>query len=599
MPDTPQRASARQSLPELEDHAAFERRHIGPDPGEQAAMLGALGFESRAALIDAVVPAAIRRKSAMDVGAPHTEGEALSALRRIAEKNRVFKSYIGQGYYETYTPGVILRNVFQNPAWYTAYTPYQPEISQGRLEALINFQTMIVDLTGMAIANASMLNKPTAAAEPRTLALRSTRHASRVFAVADDVLPQTIDVVRGRAQPLGIEVRVMPAAELASADAFAAVVEYAGIGGEGGDFAAVAASLHARGGYLIAAADLLSLAILAAPGEWGADVVVGSAQRFGVPMGFGGPHAGYMATRDELKRNMPGRLVGVTVDAQGHTAYRLALQTREQHIRREKATSNICTAQVLLAVMASMYAVYHGPAGLERIARRVHRLTVILKAGLQRLGFDVATRAFFDTLAVASAGKAAAIVERARAQRVNFRHIDGERLGISLDETTTRADVEAILAIFAGKAAGFSALDLDRDGADAIPAALARTSRYLAHPIFNRHHSETEMLRYLRSLADKDVALDRSMIPLGSCTMKLNATSEMIPVGWKEFAHIHPFAPPDQWTGYRELIEDLEARLAKATGYAAVSIQPNAGPQGEDAGLLIIRKWHASRGQSQ
>ncbi len=598
MPDTPQRASARQSLPELEDHAAFERRHIGPDPGEQAAMLGALGFESRAALIDAVVPAAIRRKSAMDVGAPHTEGEALSALRRIAEKNLVFKSYIGQGYYETYTPGVILRNVFQNPAWYTAYTPYQPEISQGRLEALINFQTMVTDLTAMAIANASMLDEATAAAEAMTLCLRSAKGASRVFAVASDVLPQTLDVVRTRAEPLGIEVRVAAPETLGEIDAFAVLVQYPGVDGDARDYAPLAAAVHARGGFVIAAADLLALAILKAPGEWGADVVVGNSQRFGVPMGFGGPHAGYMATRDELKRNMPGRLVGVTVDAQGHTAYRLALQTREQHIRREKATSNICTAQVLLAVMASMYAVYHGPAGLERIARRVHRLTVILKAGLQRLGFDVATRAFFDTLAVASAGKAAAIVERARAQRVNFRHIDGERLGISLDETTTRADVEAILAIFAGKAAGFSALDLDRDGADAIPAALARTSRYLAHPIFNRHHSETEMLRYLRSLADKDVALDRSMIPLGSCTMKLNATSEMIPVGWKEFAHIHPFAPPDQWTGYRELIEDLEARLAKATGYAAVSIQPNAGSQGEYAGLLIIRKWHASRGQS-
>jgi len=598
MPDTPHRTAARQSLPELEDHGAFERRHIGPDPAEQAAMLRALGFESRAALIEAVVPAAIRRKGAMDLGEPRTEGEALSRLRRIAEKNVIFKSYIGQGYYETYTPGVILRNVFQNPAWYTAYTPYQPEISQGRLEALVNFQTMVTDLTAMAIANASMLDEATAAAEAMTLCMRSTKGASRVFAVAADVFPQTLDVVRTRAQPLGIEVRVAAPEALGDIDAFAVLVQSPGADGEVRDYAGLATAVHARGGFVIAAADLLALTVLKPPGEWGADVVVGNTQRFGVPMGFGGPHAGYMATRDELKRNMPGRLVGVTVDAQGNTAYRLALQTREQHIRREKATSNICTAQVLLAVMASMYAVYHGPAGLDRIARRVHRLTCILAAGLRRLGFDVPTRSFFDTLTVASGDRSAAIAERARAQQVNFRRVDAQRLGISLDETTTRADVDAILAIFAGKAAGFSALDLDRDCGDAITPSLARTSKYLEHPVFNRHHSETEMLRYLRSLADKDVALDRSMIPLGSCTMKLNATSEMIPVTWREFSHMHPFAPAGQWTGYRELIEDLEARLAKATGYAAVSIQPNAGSQGEYAGLLIIRKWHESRGQS-
>jgi glycine dehydrogenase len=597
MPDTPLRSRSRPTLPELEDHGAFQRRHIGPDRADQAAMLAALGFDSRKSLIDAVVPAAIRRKSPMGIGAPRTEGEALSALRRIAEKNQVFKSYIGQGYYETYTPGVILRNVFQNPAWYTAYTPYQPEISQGRLEALLNFQTMVADLTGMAIANASMLDESTAAAEAMTLALRSTKSASRVFAVADDVLPQTLDVVRTRAAPLGIEVRVLPATQLASADAFAALVQYPGVDGEAREYSALAASLHQRGGFLIAAADLLALAILKPPGEWGADVVVGNSQRFGVPMGFGGPHAGYMATRDELKRNMPGRLVGVTVDAQGDTAYRLALQTREQHIRREKATSNICTAQVLLAVMASMYAVYHGPEGLERIARRVHRLAVILKAGLEQLGFAVPARDFFDTLTVATAGKTSAIVERARAARVNFRLVDAQRLGISLDETTTGADVESILRLFAGTAAGFTVAELDRQAQDAFPAELERGSAYLTHPVFNRYRSETEMLRYLRSLADKDVALDRSMIPLGSCTMKLNATSEMIPVGWKEFAHVHPFAPAEQWPGYRELIEELEARLAKATGYAAVSIQPNAGSQGEYAGLLIIRKWHESRGE--
>jgi glycine dehydrogenase len=585
------------TLAELEDPGAFERRHIGPDIADEAAMLGVLGFGSRAALIDAVVPAAIRRRSSMHVGAPRTEGEALSALRRIAEKNTVCKSYIGQGYYETYTPGVILRNVFQNPAWYTAYTPYQPEISQGRLEALVNFQTMVTDLTAMAIANASMLDEASAAAEAMTLCLRSSKSASRVFAVAADVLPQTIDVVHTRAEPLGIEVRVVAPEALGETDAFAVLVQYPGADGEARDYSSLAASVHARGALVVAAADLLALAILKPPGEWGADVVVGSSQRFGVPMGFGGPHAAFMATRDALKRNMPGRLVGVTVDAQGGTAYRLALQTREQHIRREKATSNICTAQVLLAVMAGMYAVYHGPSGLQRIARRVHRLTGILKAGLVRLGFEVPNRAFFDTLTVAAGDRTAAIVERARARQVNFRRVDAQRLGISLDETTTRADVEAILALFAGHAAPFAALDLDRGGVDAIPAEIARTSRYLEHPVFNRHHSETGMLRYLRSLADKDVALDRSMIPLGSCTMKLNATSEMIPVSWREFAHIHPFAPPEQWTGYRELIEDLEARLARVTGYAAVSIQPNAGSQGEYAGLLIIRKWHESRGE--
>ena len=391
MPDTPLRSDQHASLAQLEDHGAFQRRHIGPDADDQAAMLATLGFASRAALIDAVIPASIRRKRAMDVGAPRTEGEALSALRRIAERNHVFKSYIGQGYYECYTPGVILRNVFQNPAWYTAYTPYQPEISQGRLEALINFQTMVADLTGLALANASMLDEATAAAEAMALCLRSTKSASRVFAVADDVLPQTIDVVRTRAAPIGIEVRVAPASQLASIDAFAVLVQYPGAEGEVRDYAALAQKLHGKGALLIAAADLLALCVLKPPGEWGADVAVGSAQRFGVPMGFGGPHAGYMAVRDELKRSMPGRLVGVTVDAQGQRAYRLALQTREQHIRREKATSNICTAQVLLAVMASMYAVYHGPQGLERIARRTHRMATLLKAGLERLGLPVAT----------------------------------------------------------------------------------------------------------------------------------------------------------------------------------------------------------------
>jgi glycine dehydrogenase len=597
MPDTPLRDLERAPLEALEDHGAFQRRHIGPDAHDEAQMLSLLGFPTRAALIDAVVPKAIRRATPMGIGAPRTEGEALTALRRIAEKNRVFKSFIGQGYYETYTPGVILRNVFQNPAWYTAYTPYQPEISQGRLEALLNFQTVVADLTGMSIANASMLDEATAASEAMTMCLRSTQGASRVFAVADDVLPQTIDVLRTRAAPLDIEVRVLPATQLADAGAFAALVQYPGAEGEIRDYASLAARLHEGGAYLVAAADLLALAILKAPGEWGADIVVGSAQRFGVPMGFGGPHAGYLATGDALKRTMPGRLVGATVDAQGHTAYRLALQTREQHIRREKATSNICTAQVLLAVMASMYAVYHGPEGLARIARRVNRLAAILRAGLERLGFHGAPGAIFDTVTVDASDKTPSIVERSRNARMNFRVVDARRIGISLDETTTRADIEAIWHVFAGHDAGFTVADLEASTAAAVPSKLLRKSAYLSHPVFNRHHSETEMLRYLRSLADKDVALDRSMIPLGSCTMKLNATSEMIPVGWQEFAHIHPFAPADQWHGYRELIEGLEARLAKATGYAAVSLQPNAGSQGEYAGLLIIEAWHRSRGQ--
>ena len=597
MPDMPLRDSDRATLTELEDHGAFERRHIGPDSEDEKAMLSLLGYASREALIDAVIPAAIRLKKPLDLHPPRHEAEALATLLRIASKNQVFRSYIGQGYYGTYTPGVIQRNVFESPAWYTAYTPYQPEISQGRLEALLNFQTMVADLTGMAIANASMLDEATSAAEAMTLCLRSYKGASRLFVVADDVLPQTLDVVRTRAKPLGIEVRVAPATELGNHDAFGALVQYPGADGEIRDYGALAARVHERGGFLIAAADLLALALLKPPGEWGADVVVGNSQRFGVPMGFGGPHAGFMATRDELKRNMPGRLVGVTVDAQGHTAYRLALQTREQHIRREKATSNICTAQVLLAVMASMYAVYHGPRGLERIARRTHRLAAILKAGLEQLGFAIETRAYFDTITVKSAAATAAIVERSRKSGVNFRLVDAERLGISLDETTTRANVEEIWRLFAGSPVPFKVADIERKVADAIPQELVRRTDYLTHPIFNRHHSETEMLRYLRRLADKDLALDRSMIPLGSCTMKLNATSEMFPVSWPEFAHMHPLGPREQWEGYRELIDSLEERLAKVTGYAAVSIQPNAGSQGEYAGLLIIRAWHESRGE--
>ena len=593
MPDT---NASRATLAELEDRAAFPRRHIGPDAKDEAAMLALLGFGSRAALIDAVVPAAIRRKAPMALPAARPEAEALAALQAVAAKNRVMKSWIGQGYYGTHTPGVILRNILENPAWYTAYTPYQPEISQGRLEALVNFQTMVCDMTGMQIANASMLDEATAAAEAMTLCRRSGSHASSVFAVASDVLPQTIDVLRTRAAPLGLEIRVLPPEELAAADAFAALVQYPGVDGDIRDYRALADALHAKGAHLVAAADLLALAVLAPPGEWGADVVVGSAQRFGVPMGYGGPHAGYLATKDALKRSMPGRLVGVTVDSHGDPAYRLALQTREQHIRREKATSNICTAQVLLAVMASMYAVYHGPQGLARIARRVHRLTAIARAGLVKLGFEVPATAFFDTLTVKTGAATAQIAARAVDAGANLRRVDEATLGFSFDETTTREDVSLLWEVFAGRKAPFAPADLD-PAPEGIPAPLARTSAYLAHPVFNRYHAETEMLRYLRRLADKDIALDRSMIPLGSCTMKLNATSEMVPVTWPAFGNLHPFAPADQARGYRELVDGLEKVLVECTGYAAVSMQPNAGSQGEYAGLLVIKAWHESRGE--
>ncbi|HXC38516.1 MAG TPA: aminomethyl-transferring glycine dehydrogenase [Burkholderiales bacterium] len=593
---------SRPTLAELEQHDAFIERHIGPDAAEQAQMLSVLGYATREALMDAVIPAAIRSRAPLDLPGARSEAEALAELRAVADKNQVFRSFIGQGYYDTLTPGVILRNVLENPAWYTAYTPYQPEISQGRLEALINFQTMITDLTGMAIANASMLDEGTAAAEAMTLALRSVKAASKRFYVADDVLPQTLDVVRTRAEPLDIEVEVGPAAQAKDADAFAVLLQYPGVNGDVRDYRALAEAVHAKGGVVIAAADLLALTLIESPGAWGADVAVGVAQRFGVPMGYGGPHAGYLATRDELKRSMPGRLVGASVDSQGHPAYRLALQTREQHIRREKATSNICTAQVLLAVMASMYAVYHGPRGLARIAERTHRLTSVLAAGLTRMGFAPVNDTWFDTLTIHTGAITEAVHAQAAAKRINLRNIDAERVGMSLDETTTRADVASLWDVFAAAAAkttpDFATVEAEAQaGADGIPAAQRRASSYLTHPVFNRHHSETEMLRYLRKLSDKDVALDRSMIPLGSCTMKLNATSEMIPVTWPEFSRMHPFAPASQTQGYQELIQGLEKMLCAATGYAAVSLQPNAGSQGEYAGLLIIRAWHRSRGE--
>ena len=584
-------------LTALEDHAAFVDRHIGTTSDDQAAMLDALGFASRAALVDALVPMSIREREPLPLPAPMSEVEALARLQAIARQNRVAKSFIGQGYYGTLTPGVIQRNVLESPAWYTAYTPYQPEISQGRLEALVNFQTMVCDLTGMAIANASMLDEATAAAEAMTLAQRIGKSASTRFFVADDVFPQTIDVVRTRARPLGIDVVVGAAREAAGVDAFGVLLQYPGGTGDVRDYRALTAAVHAQGAHVVVAADLLALTLLAPPGEWGADAVVGSTQRFGVPIGFGGPHAAFLATRDEFKRSLPGRLVGVTVDAQGAPAYRLALQTREQHIRREKATSNICTAQVLLAVIASMYAVYHGPEGLARIARRVHRLTAILRAGLVRQGVDVPTTAFFDTLTLATGTNTRSIVARAEAAGVNLRADDAHTLGISLDETTTRDDVGLIWRIVAGGEVPFTFDDLNAATPDALPPSLARTSAYLKHPVFHRYRSETEMLRYLRRLADRDLALDRAMIPLGSCTMKLNATAEMIPITWPEFGALHPFAPVAQTAGYRTLVRELEHQLCAVTGYDAVSLQPNAGSQGEYAGLLMIRAWHAGRGE--
>ncbi|HJV00030.1 MAG TPA: aminomethyl-transferring glycine dehydrogenase, partial [Burkholderiaceae bacterium] len=592
----------RTSLSQLEARDAFQARHIGPDAADQQAMLSVLGYASRAALIDALVPANIRNQGALPLGqysAGMPEQEALGKLKAIAAKNKVLKSLIGQGYYNTHTPGVILRNIFENPAWYTAYTPYQPEISQGRLEAILNFQQVITDLTGMGIANASMLDEGTAAAEAMTLIQRVGKSKSNVFYVADDVLPQTREVVETRAQPLGIEVRGFAPAELAGLpDCFGVLLQYPGVNGVVRDYQQDVAAVKARGAMVVVAADLLALTMLTPPGEWGADVVVGNSQRFGVPLGFGGPHAGYLSTRDEFKRSMSGRLVGVTIDSQGNKAYRLALQTREQHIRREKATSNICTAQVLLAVIASMYAVYHGPAGLRQIAQRVHRYTGVLAAGLKALGYTLANDTYFDTLTVQTA-RTEQLHAVAVANGVNLRKVDANHVGLSLDETTTRDDIELLWTIFAdgtnGDKPAFDAIEASV--ADAFPAALNRSSSYLDHPVFNRYHSEHEMLRYLRALADKDLALDRTMIPLGSCTMKLNATSEMVPVTWPEFSNIHPYAPDAQTVGYREMIAQLEEMLCALTGYAAVSLQPNAGSQGEYAGLLVIKAYHESRGE--
>ena len=585
-------------LAELENASEFIARHIGVDEADEALMLQVVGSSSRRELIDGIVPSSIARHSAMAIPAALTEAAALAELKTIASKNQVFKSYIGQGYYDTHTPGVILRNILENPAWYTAYTPYQAEISQGRMEALINFQTMITDLTGMSMANASMLDEATAAAEAMTLAMRVGKSKSTTFLVDSEVLPQTLEVIQTRARPLGITVKVIHGGDALVDDSFAVLLQYPGTSGVVRDHRDAVAAYKAQGGVVIMAADLLALTLLMPPGEMGADIAVGTTQRFGMPLCNGGPHAAYLACRDEFKRSMPGRLVGVSVDVHGNPSYRLALQTREQHIRREKATSNICTAQVLPAVVASMYAVYHGPQGLQRIAQRVAVYTAVLARGLQAMGFEMVNASAFDTLTINTQNATQAIANRARSAGANLRWVSTTRLSISLDETTTRADIEQLWAWFAEDGQSLPQVAAFAPGIKPLPpAALLRTSAFLTHPVFNTHHSETGMLRYIRRLSDKDLALDRSMIPLGSCTMKLNATSEMIPITWPEFAAIHPFAPPEQLQGYRELDEQLRAWLCEATGYAGISLQPNAGSQGEYAGLLVIKAFHEANGQ--
>jgi glycine dehydrogenase len=583
------------SLDDLEAHDEFVARHVGPDVDDQAAMLAALGLDSLEALADAVVPSSIRLDKPLALAEARTEVEALAELRAIAEHNQRLTSLIGCGYSGTITPGVILRNVLENPAWYTSYTPYQPEISQGRLETLLNFQTMVNDLCGTEITNASMLDEATAAAEAMAMCHRVNPKGGSTFVIDPDTHPQTIDVVRTRAEALGLHVEIGDPAALVGEGIFGVLVSYPGSSGALRDLGPVVAAAHDRNALVVVATDLLALTLIESPGAAGADIVVGSAQRFGVPFGYGGPHAGFLATRDAHKRTLPGRLVGVSVDAAGRKAYRLALQTREQHIRREKATSNICTAQALLANIAGLYAAYHGPDGLRRIAERTHRLATIAAEGLRRGGVDVATTSFFDTFTVRVPGTADATGAAARGHGLNLRLVDADTVGLAFDETTTRATVEAVWAAFGVSA---SVDELDLVVGSAITSSFERRTEFLTHPVFNRYHSETEMLRYLRTLADKDLALDRAMIPLGSCTMKLNATSEMRPITWPEFADIHPLAPLDQAEGYRELITQLEAMLVEITGYDAVSLQPNAGSQGEFAGLLAIRRYHEANGDT-
>ena len=588
----------KRSLKDLQNAAEFIARHIGPSAEDQQQMLNVLGCNSLEQLTAQVVPEAIAMREDLAVVDSCTEAQALAELRALAEQNKVFRSFIGQGYYNTITPNVIQRNILENPAWYTAYTPYQPEISQGRLEALINFQTMVTDLTGMQMSNASMLDEGTAAAEAMSLCQRMSKSKSQRFFVDSDCLPQTIEIIKTRAEPTGIEVVVGDPATLeADTQLFGMLLQYPGASGEIRNFREVIQQAQQQGALVVMAADILSLVLLESPGSLGADVAIGSTQRFGVPLGFGGPHAGYMATREAYKRNLPGRLVGLSQDANGDPAYRLALQTREQHIRREKATSNICTAQVLLAVIASMYAVYHGPGGLKRIAQRVHLLTSVLAAGLRLQGMKPSNKNWFDTLTLNTGSRTQEILQAAAAREINLRSIDKGTLGVSLDETTTEEDIVDLWDILIGDHS-LQVEELAAEIAEALPGDLMRTDSFLDHPTFSSFHSETEMLRYLRKLSDKDIALDRAMIPLGSCTMKLNATAEMLPITWPEFSSMHPFAPADQTQGYRAMIDDLESMLCASTGYDAISLQPNAGSQGEYAGLLAIRGYHESRGDS-
>jgi glycine dehydrogenase len=586
----------KRTLTDLQNAAEFIARHVGPSADDQQQMLSALGCTNLQQLTAQVVPEAIAMAEDLAIVDGCTEAQALAELREIASHNRVFKSFIGQGYYGTITPNVIQRNILENPAWYTAYTPYQPEISQGRLEALINFQTMISDLTGMEMSNSSMLDEGTAAAEAMALCQRMSKSKSSRFVVDSDCLPQTIEVIKTRAEPMGIEVEVADPASF-SGEAFGILLQYPGASGEVRDYREIIGKVQEQKGLAVMAADILSLVLLESPGSLGADVAIGTTQRFGVPLGFGGPHAGYMATREAYKRNLPGRLVGLSQDANGDPAYRLALQTREQHIRREKATSNICTAQVLLAVIAGMYAVYHGPEGLQRIAQRVHLLTSVLAEGLRLNKMAPTNKHWFDTLTLHTGHRTEEIVATAAAREINLRQIDAEHIGLSIDETTGSDDIVALWDILLGE----HSLNLDTLAAEvagSLPDDLIRTDGFLTHPTFNSYHSETEMLRYLRRLADKDIALDRAMIPLGSCTMKLNATAEMLPITWPEFSNMHPFAPTDQTGGYRVMIDQLESMLCAATGYDAMSLQPNAGSQGEYAGLLAIRGYHESRGDA-
>jgi len=576
----------------------FTSRHIGPDDRQIAEMLKIINAGTLDELIDQTIPANIRLKKQLNLPPPKSEAEFLSDFKKLASRNRIFRSYIGMGYYATHTPTVILRNILENPGWYTAYTPYQAEIAQGRLEALINYQTMIMDLTGMQIANASLLDEATAAAEAMHMlytAVKPSRKNARIFVVDEYVFPQTLDVLRTRSAPLGIELEIGDATrlDLARNDVFGILLQYPDSNGSVRDYSALIASARNQGIYVAVAADLLSLTLLKSPGEMGADVVVGSSQRFGVPMGYGGPHAAYFATREEFKRLIPGRIIGASVDAQRKPGYRMALQTREQHIRREKATSNICTAQVLLAIMAGMYAVYHGPEGLKKIAARIHGLTKKLFSGLAELGFIPVHQHFFDTLKIPVADKAM-LRQEAEKRLINLRYFDDDHVGISLDETTTLEDVTQLLEIFRAVKPPMQPKPIYAEG---IPAQLHRTSSFLTHPVFNSHHSEHEMLRYIKRLENKDLSLVHSMISLGSCTMKLNATTEMIPVTWPEFAHIHPFAPVEQAEGYRQMISELEAWLAEITGFSGVSLQPNSGAQGEYAGLMVIRAYHRSRGE--